>query len=92
MIELDWDEVKRQSNIRKHKIDFADLKEFWENELYTNPDERFDYGEMRFLTFGLLAGEVIAVSHTETEDSIRIISARRANKNEQKEYFKRIRD
>ena len=44
----------------------------------TVEDDRFDYGEERFVTFGLLQGHVVAVVHTESENYIRIISARKA--------------
>ncbi|WP_353852176.1 MULTISPECIES: BrnT family toxin, partial [unclassified Microcystis] len=45
-------------------------------------DDRYGYGEQRFVTFGLLQGRVIAVVHTEREDCTRIISARKATKYE----------
>ncbi|MFM9905354.1 MAG: BrnT family toxin [Pyrinomonadaceae bacterium] len=96
MIILDWDENKRKTNLIKRKIDFADLQELFENETAQGVDDRFDYGEDRLLTFGLFAGIVLAVVHTETDLDddviVRIISARRANKNEQEYYFKNIRD
>ena len=80
----------------KRKIDFADLDEFFANETANSADDRFDYGEERLLTFGLFAGIVLAVVHTEKDRGddvvIRVISARRANKNEQEYYFKNIRD
>lgn len=83
-------------NLRKHKIDFADLIDLFENVTATEKDERYQYGEERLLTFGLLTGEVVAVVHTETiagDDSlIRVISARKAEKHEQEYYFKKIRD
>jgi uncharacterized DUF497 family protein len=41
-------------------------------------------------TFGLLQGRVVAIVHTESEDYIRIISARKATKYEQKTYFEQI--
>ncbi|MEQ1603723.1 MAG: BrnT family toxin [Pyrinomonadaceae bacterium] len=96
MIILDWDESKRRTNLARRKIDFADLQELFESETAQGVDERFDYGEERLLTFGLYSGIVLAVVHTETDMGddliIRIISARRANKNEQEYYFKNIRD
>jgi uncharacterized DUF497 family protein len=51
-----------------------------------------DYGEERFVTFGILDGRVVAVVHTETEDLIRIISIRKATKYEEKAYFSKIPD
>ena len=56
----------------------------------TVEDDRFDYGEDRFVTFGLLQGHVIAVVHTESENYIRLISARKATKYEQKNYFEQF--
>jgi uncharacterized DUF497 family protein len=46
-----------------------------------------DYGEQRFVTFGIMEGRVVAVAHTEQSDTIRIISIRKATKREEKGYF-----
>jgi uncharacterized DUF497 family protein len=54
--------------------------------------DRYDYGEGRFVTFGILEGRVVVVVHTENEDSIRIISIRKATKYEEKKYFSQIPD
>ena len=89
---FEWDEEKRRKNLQRHGIDFADVWQVFENGVITVADDRFDYGEIRFLTLGLLFGEVVAVSHTETDDIIRIISTRKAEKYEQKEYFREIRN
>ena len=56
----------------------------------TMEDTRFNYGETRFVTAGVLKGNVVVVTHTETDRVIRIISIRKATKNEQTEYFKQI--
>jgi uncharacterized DUF497 family protein len=53
-------------------------------------DDRTDYGEERFITFGILNSRVIAIAHTETDRVIRIISARKATKYEESSYFKKI--
>jgi uncharacterized protein len=89
-MQFEWDESKRISNLRKHGIDFADIPAVLGGSILTIPDDRFDYGEERFVTFGLLQGRVVAVVHTESEDYIRIISARKATKNEQRIYFEQI--
>jgi uncharacterized protein len=44
----------------------------------------------RFITFGLLQGQVVVVVHTESEDLIRVISVRKATKYEQQTYFEQI--
>jgi uncharacterized DUF497 family protein len=60
--------------------------------MVTIKDDRFDYGESRFVTLGVLSGRVVAVVHTETPEVIRIISIRKATKNEEASYFKEISD
>ncbi|MEZ5424403.1 MAG: BrnT family toxin [Pyrinomonadaceae bacterium] len=90
-MEFDWDENKRKANLRNHGIDFVGIDEVFEGETITILDDRFDYGEQRFVTFGMLEGRVVAVAHTETDNRIRIISVRKATKNEEKSYYKEIR-
>lgn len=80
-------------NLQKRGIDFADVWRMFEYETDTVVDDRFDYGEIRYLSVGLLFGEVVAVSHTEDADAlVRIISVRKAEKYEQDKYFREIRD
>ena len=87
---FEWDEVKRQNNLAKHGVDFADLEPLFDGDTVTVVDDRFDYGEDRFITLGLVNGIVLVVVHTESRTAIRIISARKATKNEEKSYFKEI--
>jgi uncharacterized DUF497 family protein len=100
-VKFEWDEAKRLSNIQKHGIDFADLPPLFEGMVYTVEDTRVDYGEDRYITFGFLDVRVVAVAHTDrfdqslvnTEDDgwiIRIISARKATKNEKEQFLKEI--
>jgi uncharacterized protein len=89
-MEFEWDETKRLTNLSKHGIDFIDVPVVFDGEIVTVEDERFSYGEQRFVTFGLLQGRVIAIVHTEREECIRIISARKATKYEQRIYFEQI--
>ncbi|MEB3309192.1 MAG: BrnT family toxin [Snowella sp.] len=84
------DEAKRLTNLRKHGIDFADVPAVFDGDILTVEDERLDYGEQRFVTFGLLKGRVIAVVHTEQNDVIRVISSRKATKYEQQTYFEQL--
>jgi len=91
-MKFEWDANKRLINLQRHGIDFADVWRVFENETHTVIDDRFDYGEVRYLSFGLLFGEIVAVSHTETDEVIRIISVRKAEKYEQETYFREIRD
>ena len=89
---FEWDEAKRRSNIQRHGIDFGDVETVFVGETATILDDRYDYVETRFLTLGLLRGRVIAISHTETDEVIRIISARKALKDEEITYFNEIKN
>jgi uncharacterized protein len=53
-MELEWDEAKRLSNLGKHGIDFRDVEEVFDGDIVTVEDTRYEYGEQRFVTFGLL--------------------------------------
>lgn len=92
VVKFEWNEAKRQANIRKHGIDFVDIELLFEGCTVTMEDDRFEYDEHRFVTFGSLTGRVIAVVHTESENTIRVISARKATKNEEECYFSKISD
>ena len=89
-MEYEWDDAKRLANLRKHGIDFIDVPAVFDGDIVTVEDDRYDYGEQRFVTFGLLQGRVIAIVHTEREDFIRIISVRKATKYEQRTYFEQV--
>jgi uncharacterized DUF497 family protein len=84
-----WNDEKRKSNLSKHGLDFAQAHKVFDGVTFTFEDNRFDYGEQRFISIGLL-NDVVIIVHTETIEEMRIISMRRANKNEQKLYFKNL--
>ncbi len=85
-----WDESKRSANIRKHRLDFAAGRKVFSGPTFTFEDTRFNYDEQRFITIGLLDVQVVVIAHTETEKEIRIISMRKASKNEQKIFFENL--
>lgn len=89
-MKFEWDEAKRRLNLQHHGIDFVDVPQIFDGDTLTIEDTRQDYGETRYLTLGLLKTHVIVVVHTDREDAIRIISARKATKYEEKTYFEHI--
>ncbi|MES2831268.1 MAG: BrnT family toxin [Pseudomonadota bacterium] len=91
-MEFTWSETKRATNIKIHRLDFVDAQRVFEGLTYTFEDDRFSYGEQRFVTLGLLAGITVSVVHTENEYEIRIISFRKATKRESQIYFDRIQN
>ena len=87
---FDWDKKKRKTNIKKHGIDFFELKEVFEKPMLTRIDNREDYGESRWISLGNLDGKIVVLVYTEEENNVRLISARRATKNEKSIYCKEI--
>jgi Uncharacterized protein conserved in bacteria len=85
-----WDETKRKNNIKKHGLDFSGAQKVFSGPTFTFEDKRFDYDEQRFITMGLLDIIVVIIAHTETEREMRIISMRKATKDEQKIFFENL--
>ena len=85
---FDWDPAKAAANLRKHGVSFEEAASvFFDPLAYTFDDPDHSLGERRFVTFGLSqAGHLLAVMHTERGRVIRIISARRATRNERAIY------
>ncbi len=53
-MQFTWDERKRSTNLRDHGLDFVDAARVFEGVTITYEDDRFDYGEQRFVTLGSL--------------------------------------
>jgi len=86
-VHFDWDEEKRQQNLRKHGVEFVDAASVLEDEdALTAPDDDSDE-EDRFVTLGSdLLGRILVVIYTWRGDTIRIISARKSTPRERKQY------
>jgi len=87
-----WSESKRSRNLKDHGIDFADAPRVFDGVTFTFEDDRFAYGEKRFVTLGLLAGIPVSIVHTETEHEIRVISFRKATNRETEVFFSQIQN
>jgi hypothetical protein len=87
-----WSARKRAINLKAHGLDFVDAPRVFEGTTYTFEEARFDYGEQRFETLGLLAGVPVSIVHTESEYEIRVISFRKATKREADIYFQQVQD
>jgi len=84
-MQFEWDERKRRANLNVHKLGFH-------GPTVTYEDDRFRYGEQRFVTLGLLRGIAVSIVHTETAQQIRIISFRKATRNEEAYLFKSLQN
>jgi uncharacterized DUF497 family protein len=78
-----WDEKKRRSNLKNHGLDFVDAPRVFEGPTFTFEDDRFAYGERRFVTLGFLADIAVSIVHLETSTRIHVISFRKATRHEE---------
>ena len=90
---VEWDEQKNQINIRKHGFSFADAWEMFEVAMLVELDDREDYGEERWVGIGLIQTRTVVVIYTEPDDeTLRIISLRKALNHERQAYAQYIKD
>jgi uncharacterized DUF497 family protein len=81
-----WDERKRARNLRKHGVDFAIVERFEFDAAVIVVDDRKDYGEPRYRAFGVIEGRLHVLIFTARGAQTRVISLRRANDRERKNY------
>jgi uncharacterized protein len=87
-MKFEWDANKNQTNFRKHGIAIES-----EPPLLVEYDDKEEHGEDRWMGLGLLRNHIIVVVFTEpTPETIRIISARKADQNERQKYFSTFRN
>lgn len=91
-VEFTWSEAKRDSNRAVHGLDFIDAIGVFAGLTFTYEDNRFCYGERRYITLGLLDGIPVSIVHTERDHEIRIISFRKATRREAEIHFDEVRD
>ena len=92
-MKFEWDEGKNQTNIRKRGLDFTDAPEMFDGPMLIGVDNRQDYGEDRYIGFGLVQSRLMVVVYTERKpDIIRIISFRKANTREKALFEKTIKN
>ena len=87
-LRFEWDNKKAQSNKRRHGITFEEASTIFGDPLsITIHDPAHSIGEDRFITIGTsVDNNAIVVVHTARDDTIRIISARKATRNERRQY------
>jgi uncharacterized protein len=87
MLEFEWDPVKADSNLRKHGVPFEyATRVFLDPHRLDQVDTRRTYGEERRITLGTIEGRVFVVAYTSRGPVVRLISARKANAREQRQY------
>lgn len=87
---FEWDDEKARVNLAKHQLSFETVCAVFDDpNALDDPDDREDYEEERSNRTGMVNGLLVTVTYTEREDRYRIISARRATRREQENYFER---
>ena len=86
--EFEWDVDKATQGYAKHGVSFDRARLVFADPFGVGEiDDREDYGQDRFTIVGMVEGALIFVAYTEREDRVRIITARRATKHEQDDYY-----
>ena len=85
-MEIEFDPAKDQINRQKHGVSLAVAAEMDLGQATVIEDDRFDYGETRFVAFGPLGGGLYAMCFTMRGEVVRVIGLRRANRRERKRY------
>ena len=93
MIRFEWDIAKERTNRRKHGISFEIARHVFEDPDALVEQDRIESGELRWQAIGMIGGALLLlVAHTvafggdEADETIRIISARRASRRERRRY------
>lgn len=84
VVQYEWDEAKQQSNIAKHKVSFEEVRNFDWLGSKTSPSLR--RGEKRYVTIGQIGNRLHVIVWLPRGDRIRIISLRKANMREVRDY------
>ena len=85
-MDFEWDEAKNEANMSKHGIDFDDAIGIFNHRVLEHEDRRRDYGELRTRVIGILGGRELVIVYTMRGEVRRIISARRARRDERRAY------
>lgn len=87
---FEWDDAKAEKNEAKHSVSFIfATRAFDDQNRITVIDDRFDYGEVRYITLARIDQRVYVLAYTMRGSVIRLISARKANSKEVKRYGNR---
>ncbi len=87
-MKIEWDPKKAKSNLEKHGVSFEEAATALSDPMaVTGADPDHSATEVRYVTVGVSGrGRLVVISHTEKEEIIRIISARKASKGERELY------
>lgn len=87
-MELEWNPDKAALNLEKHDVSFQEAATVFNDPLsVTFPDPEHSIGENRYIIIGFSRfGQLLVVAHTDRGEKVRIISARKATRQERRFY------
>lgn len=84
---FEWDDKKNRANIEKHGVSFKTAARIFDGLVLTAEDDRFEYGEVRKNSIGMIENALIlVVTHTDRAGKTRINSARPGSRAERSRY------
>jgi uncharacterized DUF497 family protein len=89
-MKITFDPAKRAATLVERGLDFADAEQVFLAKTYTVEDDRFDYGEIRFQTFGVLDGRMVIIVWTPRGADRHVISMRKCNDREKAKIAHRL--
>ena len=85
-----FNEAKRAWTLRERGLDFADADKVFDGPAFTQPDDRDDYPELRFQTYGLLDERLVMFAWTPISDGMHVISMRKCNDREKRKFASKL--
>ncbi|OQP84207.1 hypothetical protein BTR14_20615 [Rhizobium rhizosphaerae] len=85
-MQITFDPAKRDKTLLERGLDFAAAAEVFAGRTYDREDDRMDYGEVRIITVGRLAGRMVVVVWTQRGEARHVFSMRKANDRERAAY------
>ncbi len=89
-MKIEYDESKRQWTLENRGLDFVDAIKVFDGPTFTQEDDRFDYAELRYQTYGLLSERLVMFAWTPIPNGIHVISMRKCNERERKKFATRL--
>jgi uncharacterized DUF497 family protein len=86
MMELSFDSGKRDEVLKERGLDLADAGKLLEGLCFEMPDDRFDYGEDRWVSIGMPGSETVVCIWADWGDLVRVVTMWKANANEKRRY------
>lgn len=90
IMKITCDPAKREATLKERGLDFKDAAQVFAGRTFTLEDDRQDYGEKRFQTYGVLNGRIVVVVWTPREDARHVFSMRHCHEREARKFRDRM--